>query len=501
MAEEIEFKLTLRPQDQSRFMRQPLLKTATRRQAATLDNIYYDTPDLALRRHGIALRLRRQGSLWLQTVKQSGTAAAGLSARPEWETPYAGHFDFSAIETEKLRDRLQRRHLLSRLLPMFETRFHRTTWHFESPAGGVLLTLDRGWIIAGGKREAISELELELAEPGEAALESLFTLASALAERIPLVPAVRSKAERGYRLHGDETTARTVKASSPPLDGGQPPLLAFRQIALACVDHLQQNYDGALHSEDPEYIHQMRVALRRLFAALRLFAPLLPETQATTLKDALRPLSRQLGEARDLDVLQTEIVAPVLAALPDEPRLATLSNVITLQRYHARNAAEELLQSARYGQSLLVALHTLFCQLPGNPASAPLAEFAAARLQRLHKTLLRRASTAKMHDPMTLHALRIAVKRLRYALEFFTPLLPRAKTRAALKRLVGLQDTLGQINDLAQAGTLLMHCAGDDPRLREAVTLIGGWHGPRHARLLAGVPGHIMRFSRWRLAV
>lgn len=500
MAEEIELKLTLRPQDQSRFMRQPLLKTATRRQAATLDNIYHDTPDLALRRHGIALRLRRQDSLWLQTVKQSGTAAAGLSTRPEWETPYAGHFDFSAIAAGNLRNWLERPRLLSRLMPIFETRFHRITWRFELPAGGVLLTLDRGWIIAGGKREAISELELELIEPGEAALDALFALSIALAERIPLIPTVRSKAERGYLLHGG-ASLQPVKAGNLCLDGKQPPLPAFRQIALACVDHLQRNHDGALQNEDPEYIHQMRVALRRLFAALRLFAPLLPETQTTTLKVALRPLARQLGKARDLDVLQTEIVAPVLAALPDEPRLAILSKVITLQRYHARAAAETLLCSTRYGQSLLVTLHTLFCHLPANSASAPLAEFAASRLQCLHKTLLRRASTAKTQDPVALHALRIAIKRLRYALEFFTPLLPRAKTRTALKHLVGVQDTLGQLNDLAQAGTLLMHCAGDDPRLREAVTLIGGWHGPRHASLLADVPGHLIRLSRLRLAM
>lgn len=502
MAEEIELKLALRPQDQSRFLRQPLLKTATRHRAVILDNIYYDTPDLALRRHGIALRLRRQGLLWLQTVKQSGTTAAGLSSRPEWETPYAGHFDFSAIEADKLRRWLARPHLISRLLPIFETRFRRTTWYFKLPTGNVLLTLDRGWIIAGGKREAISELELELVEPGEEALESLFSLASTLAARTPLVPAVRSKAERGYLLHGG-VSPQPVKASDIPLAGSQPPLSAFRRIALACLDHLQQNYDGALSSEDPEYIHQMRVALRRLFAALRLFAPLLPELQVVPLKDALRSLARKLGETRDLDVLQTEIIAPVLAALPDEPRLAMLSSVITLQRCQARNAAVDLLRSAQYGKSLIFVLHTLFCRLPvaETDASVTLAGFAAARLKRLHKTLLRRACAAKMHDPLTLHALRIAVKRLRYALEFFAPLLPRAKTRATLNHLTDLQDTLGQINDLAQAGTLLMHCASDDPRLREAVTLIGGWHGPRHARLLASVPKHLAHLARRRFAV
>jgi CHAD domain-containing protein len=72
-----------------------------------------------------------------------------------------------------------------------------------------------------------------------------------------------------------------------------------------------------------------------------------------------------------------------------------------------------------------------------------------------------------------------------------------------MQRLLGhlaeLQDALGQINDLANAGALLMDCADDDPRLREAVTLIGGWHGPRHQKLLAAVPRGLKRIGKLRL--
>jgi hypothetical protein len=79
MAEEVELKLALAEGHQARFLRHPLLKQALRRHAETLDNIYYDTEDLSLRRRGIALRLRRKGHLWLQTVKLAGNSAAGLS--------------------------------------------------------------------------------------------------------------------------------------------------------------------------------------------------------------------------------------------------------------------------------------------------------------------------------------------------------------------------------------------------------------------------------------
>jgi hypothetical protein len=83
--------------------------------------------------------------------------------------------------------------------------------------------------------------------------------------------------------------------------------------------------------------------------------------------------------------------------------------------------------------------------------------------------------------PASLHELRIGIKRLRYAIEFFGPMIPGKSGVIVIKRLAGLQEELGQLNDLASAGNLLMVCAGRDPHLREAVTLVGGWHGPRHA--------------------
>ena len=128
MAEEVELKLALAEDHQARFLRHPLLKQALARHVDTLDNIYYDTADLSLRQRGIALRLRRKGRDWLQTVKLAGSSAGGLSSRPEWETPYSGHFDFSAIDAVSVREWLQRPKLLARIIPICETRFRRISW-------------------------------------------------------------------------------------------------------------------------------------------------------------------------------------------------------------------------------------------------------------------------------------------------------------------------------------------------------------------------------------
>ena len=321
MAEEVELKLALAEDHQARFLRHPLLKQALARHVETLDNIYYDTADLSLRRRGIGLRLRRKGRLWLQTVKQAGASHAGLSSRPEWEGPYSGHFDFSEIDDPTVREWLQRPKLLTRIVPICETRFRRITWTFAAAPGTVLLTLDRGWIIANGCREAISEVELELAG---APVHAIFALAAQLAQRVALTPSVLSKAERGYRLHLG--TPRTpIKAATVALSAALPPFEAFRRIALSCLEHLQQNHHGALNSDDPEYIHQMRVATRRLRAALRLFAPVLPAGLADSLRLPFAALMTCLGRARDLDVLLAEIANPVLTALPNEPRLPALA--------------------------------------------------------------------------------------------------------------------------------------------------------------------------------
>jgi adenylate cyclase len=212
----------------------------------------------------------------------------------------------------------------------------------------------------------------------------------------------------------------------------------------------------------------------------------------------MRELMRALGQARDLDVLMAEIVAPVADALPDEPRLTDLASAITNRLYDARNAIRHSLRQPAYGQLLLTAASLLqsapFIEAPGAADETPsLLQFADRRLRRLLKKVLELAAAARAESPPSLHELRIGIKRLRYAIEFFDPMIPGKSGANVIRRLAGLQEELGQLNDLASAGTLLMVCAGRDPHLREAVTLIGGWHGPRHAALLDDIPDKLKR--------
>jgi inorganic triphosphatase YgiF len=501
MANEIELKLSLAPDDLGRFRRHPLLRSATARQTRTLVNIYYDTPTLALQRRGVALRLRKQGRAWLQTVKCAGISIGGLSSRPEWETPYAGHFDFSMIALPDLRDWLQKPRRMAAIIPLFETRFQRTTWRLEPmPGCQLLVMLDHGWIEAAGRREPICEVEIELAgEVCPAHVAALFDLAGQLGEHLPLVPTLASKAQRGYCLFLGEAP-QPRRAAMPRLSVDDAPLAAFQRIARACLSDLQSNGEAVLRSEDAEFIHQMRVAARRLRAALQLFAACLPEGQVVRIEAGLRELMRCLGAVRDLDVLQGGILAPVREMTPDEPRLAALSVALAARWNKAQATAVAYLHSLEYAHLLLqVSVLLQEGSGGGGAESLSLQELAATRLVQLRKKLDELALQVGTHDPAALHRLRIAVKRLRYTLEFIPfELLPGKPVQHWMRELIRLQEDLGRLCDLARAGSLLVELAGEEARLREAVAWVGGWHARRAHKCLTRLPVRLQRLQRLR---
>ena len=500
MPPQFVLKLAVPQEKVQRLLAHRLLRAPGKRQSEPLFSIYYDTRRLDLHRAHLLLRLRKAGDDWLQTVSPRQRWRAGLAQRGHWESPYRGHFDFAAVEDKKLRARLQQARIKDRLEPIFEIRWRRLTCLLEPATDvAILLIFDRGWIAAGGRRAALAELELELLA-GDSS--DLYALAAQFTERLALLPESISRAERGYRLYLN-TPAAPVGAERVSLDAAASPLEALRTIALDCLTHLQDNHAGAIAGADPEYVHQMRVATRRLRAALRLFAPVLGETFAAALLPQLRGLMATLGRSRDLHVLMSEIVGPVAAALPDEPRLTDLAGIIAERLYQAHQEAAQALRQPDYGRLLLLAGALLqgAAQGPGAAVTAAptLAQFADGRLRRLRRRVLHLASRVGDDDPDARHALRKSVKRLRYALEFFAALLPRKALKVVLHDLAQLQNELGQLNDLSNAGSALTQIAGHQAQLREAVTLIGGWHAPRYAGLLAGLPRHLRRLARLSL--
>ena len=173
--------------------------------AIRLENVYFDTPALALARAKSALRLRRTPEGWLQTFKTAGAAQNGLHARHEWEMPVAGE----ALEIDRLLHECDEAGVSTALseaaadlIPLFRTDFTRTLWTLEVDGAQVEAAIDQGEITADvngqTRRTPICEIELELKAGDEAALH---TLAAELATALPgLAPDDISKAQRGYKL-------------------------------------------------------------------------------------------------------------------------------------------------------------------------------------------------------------------------------------------------------------------------------------------------------------
>jgi inorganic triphosphatase YgiF len=506
MPAEIELKLSISPENVPKLARIQQLKSATRGRAVTtkLYSIYYDTPEFALRDQGAALRLRRAGSRWVQTLKTAGRVEAGLHQRDELETPLPAQIlNYTVLAQSNAVPLLADPELPLKLRPVFVTEFKRTTRQLEPVAGSKIeFCLDRGAVSAGDARLPISEIELELKSGPPLAL---LDFALGLLEQVPLRLEAASKAERGYAL-AEGLLAAPVKASAPLLQPVMSVTEAFRTVVFTCIAHLQANERGLLEADDAEYLHQARVALRRLRSALSVFNRAFPRAAFEQQIAELRWLGGFLGPARDWDVFATETLPAVCAAFPGEAGLHWLIERTAELRAGADASAREAVASARYTALLLkltgVLMREPWLQLADDTAAAqrsqPLLEFAAGMLAQRQKKLLKSGHHVAELDPAGLHALRIEIKKLRYAAEFFSALYEKKDVREYLNALAALQELLGGLNDAATVERLLeplRETEGSGQRL-EGVGLLRGWTAASTRAHLNQLPAAWERFRQ-----
>jgi triphosphatase len=493
---EIELKLLLTPEDLRRVSRHPAVVPlrAGRGRTDRLVSVYYDTPDAALARAGVALRVREIRGRWVQTVKGGGAAAGGLHEREELEWRLPGEApDPGLLTGTPFEELFAGEAVTGRLVPVFRTEFERVARPLEWPDGSrAELALDRGTITAGARSEPVSELELEL-RSGDAT--RLFELAQGLAADLPLQLGHASKAERGYALAGLVKRA-PQKQQRIELDPAMPVSAAMRRIAVACVAQMQANEAGFLTGRDSEYLHQLRVGLRRLRSCMSLVRKHVPPERIESIVEELRWLGRALNLARDWDVFMTETLPPLLSAFPADSGLATLRARGIRVRRASNAAARDSVRSVRYTRLLLavgsaLARQDLAALTAGTgELSEPIGTFAARLIERRHAKLRKRGAALRDATPEARHAARIAAKRLRYAAEFFASLYPAKRTKRYIAALEDIQDTLGLLNDLAVAERLLADAAGGakqavDPR---SIGIVTGWcvATAHHARVRLG---------------
>lgn len=476
---ETELKLLLAPQDLRRLRRDPRIKALQAGRASTrrVHSVYYDTPRQDLLRAGLALRLRSDGKRWLQTLKSRGQATAGLHLREEWEWPLPGEaLDFGLLAATPEGKLFRAPRLRAALAPIFSTEFTRTSLRLGFADGSLAeLCLDSGEIRSGRRASAISEAEIELLAGGTACL---YELALDLLERLPLRLGQASKAERGYAL-ARRLPSRPAKAVPLELDGQASVATAFAAIISSCMTHLQANEAGFLAGRDPEYLHQVRVALRRMRACFSLFKSVLPQSAFAPFLGQLQERSAALGRARDWDVFVHEMLRALRAQRADEAAvLAFQRRCITLGRTHLRTAQRALAAAA--WQRLWLEFGRLLAEGAWMPQREELAlqldGFAASLLQQRAAVLKKRGKGLQELDAAGRHRLRIAAKKLRYAAEFFAALFPKRRVRPYVQSLAAMQEVLGALNDAATLLRLLPEAlAGARAPDARVAGMIQGW--------------------------
>jgi triphosphatase len=454
-----------------------------------LQAVYFDTADGALAAAGIALRLRREGARWVQTLKTS--------------TPQAMH----RLEHEVVVERAGRgqplldvkRHAgtpaFERLLTVlgdldavawverFRTDVRRTSRRVRQRGATVDLAFDEGAISAGDRCEPVCELELELVSGSPLALVDL---ARRWVSRHPLWLDVRSKAERGERLACAIDAGAPRKARPVVLDAQMDPADALRTVLANTLDQVLGNAAEIAGTRfDAEHVHQLRVGLRRTRSALRFFEPFALTGADATWRERLADVFRRLGSTRDRDVLEATVVPalrdagapwaevpPPLQSVADDP-------VAVVRDPAATRLWLELLGFASAGRS-------------GPPPGPPLASGLARQLAALHRRVRKDAKRFDQLDDEARHALRKRAKRLRYAVEFCAGLYRSKAVDRYLRALRPLQDALGELGDLQLAQQLYAQAAAGEPRAWFAV----GWIARARREALANCSGVLRDFAR-----
>ena len=323
----------------------------------TLRSIYLDTPEHALKKAGIALRLRRDGRRWIQTVKTKAELHGGLSQVGEVENPApGGRLCLEAIPDAAVREEIVHRVNGAPLQPVCETVIRRSASELSLEDGTrAELAIDVGEIRAVERSAELREVEIELLEgsPG-----GLFDIAHVLFPDGGLRFSRLSKAARGYLLAEQgriDPPLAPRNAMEVALDPAQIAEQAARDVLRECLDQIATNVVVVRKLDDPEGPHQLRIGLRRLRSAFSVYAPVLQSPEMTRLNEEARWLGQEVGRLRDLDVVANDIVRREAETHPDEPGLSALADALSRQAGELRDHLRKLLAEARV-QAFLIDL-------------------------------------------------------------------------------------------------------------------------------------------------
>jgi inorganic triphosphatase YgiF len=481
----------------------PTVKSEVR---SKLVSTYYDKPTLALHRERLSLRVRKQGSEFVQTVKAENPTQADILERKEWEDQIPSKRP--VLDAPKTGKRLPDTVRGEELRPVFTTTVTRTVIEISpGPSARIEAAIDEGEIRTskGDAVEPISEIELEL-KNGDPRV--IFDAALQLLEAAPIRIETRSKAERGYRLLGtDGLMPQAVRVGPVALDPAMSVEAALERIGRRCLTHLLSNEHAALAGE-PEGIHQMRVAVRRLRSALLALKRPLQEKHYRWASQELRLIGHVLAPVRNLDIFATSLLPPVTQALPAGLDFERLIDATERRRRAALHQAKQAIMSEKYTESMLRLLRWFVArgwrdQQISEPAVvllAPIVDVAPDLIERHHRKARKRSKRFEELTATQRHKLRIALKHLHYIVEFLRSLFDKDRVRTFVNCLKVLQDDLGYANDVRVAHDLVDQVSEATDQDARAINRAGGIVLGWHERVLADrnpkIRKHVRRFRR-----
>jgi inorganic triphosphatase YgiF len=453
MSADIELKLALSPKQLARLRDHALLRGYMRPGAkrTRLVKTYYDTPKRLLHDHAVVLGVEKSGDRRIQTVASPDGFVSETAQNVSGDAP-----DVTQIADGRWRKLLAHNSRDGKLAPVFTTEVERSRLPLQVEGSRIDLAFETGHIRAKGREQPICEARLALiaGQP-----ERLYRLALELHDLVPFHIEHRDSVMRGYGLlAADAPTA--VKAAdvgfAPDATVGE----AFHALAQSAFTHLCANEDIVLRGDNPEAVHQMRVAARRLRALLAAFHAMLDRDAVRFLRAELRWLQNQLGPARDWDVFRHGTLEPLMAGLHAEPSLAELRSAVEATRREAYDVARDTLRDRRYTRLLLrfrLWLDSVAWEGKAAPASlkVPVASLADSILGKRYRKLEKLGNRFAHLDEAEMHEVRLRAKKLRYAAEFFQPVYSAKGTRKFIHALVEIQDTLGSLHDAIVGRDLL----------------------------------------------
>lgn len=483
---EYELKFDVTDEQLSRLRNKSILKRlgiaeATSRQ---LRSVYFDTPQRELKANGITLRLRKIGNRWVQTIKAGRGVIAGLSNPIEFEHPVAKQvLELNQIDKSGIPEAFKKLLRNAVVEPVFETIISRTTNHIRTKDGSHLEVAFDSWAIeAGNSRRQFHEVEIEL-KSGDPA--SLYGFAEKMLRNECLRFSSLTKAERGYdTVDGIARGPRVAQRyTQPKLAKRCEAKEAFQTITRACAEQISHNWQVVLDGPDIGGPHQMRVGLRRLRSTLRAFRHVQRGKGLTRIEADARDIAAVVGELRDIDVLATQIVPAVAAALPNEASLAQLQAELNRLQSDVRSNVTVRLSGGRI-MSFLLRLGRLTEAPKWRKAGKALPATAIAS-RALEDSWRRANKWGKNIGDLSVpdrHSMRKVLKKLRYQAEAFADFYPDSKTKPFIRKLKKIQNVFGYLNDVAMAEKLsdlaLAHADNAD-KIGNAIEIVLAWHTQR----------------------